>query len=496
VSRKLWAGRTGLGYCQTIGKWRALVGVAACLSFGGWPTVGLTADLSTAETELIQASGFAPGEFGYLVLDPATGETLRSHQPNTVFIPASMIKIGTALAALEVLGPEHRFRTTVMAKPVAGGLHLHLSGGGDPVLVQEDLDALADALVVPVAGRPVVRFTFDDTRLPFVTQIDPSDDGIKPYNPPISALSVNFNRQWLRWSRDETSRAMVVRLLPGLGDALAGLAPKRTDDGRSISSLGQSPMVYLLDPLVPSAGQRRIAVRQPALRTAAMLRAYAARAGLALPEPIVQAVEPAGAEPVAAHESRAMLEIAVDLLKYSNNLSAELIGLASAQKLKPGVRSLASGAAVVRGWLGKTIPDVTRLGWQSANQSGLASQTRVTPAALLALLQFANARRYGPEQMPFSVLLRETEFASQGAGGKLHAKSGTMFYARGQAGQLLTASGRPLLFVLMHTDFASRSGYEGNARRYKAPVQIRANGWLRRARVAERAILEYWAKTL
>jgi hypothetical protein len=53
-----------------------------------------------------------------------------------------------------------------------------------------------------------------------------------------------------------------------------------------------------------------------------------------------------------------------------------------------------------------------------------------------------------------------------------------------------------LLFVLMHTDFASRAGYEGNAARYKAPVQIRANRWLRRARVAEQAILEYWAKTL
>jgi hypothetical protein len=48
----------------------------------------------------------------------------------------------------------------------------------------------------------------------------------------------------------------------------------------------------------------------------------------------------------------------------------------------------------------------------------------------------------------------------------------------------------------MHTDFASRAGYERNPKRYTAPIQIRANGWLRRARMAEQAILEYWAKTL
>ena len=466
------------------------------------PTIPLAAstEVATSEAAAIRAFGFNQNSFGYILFDPATGTELRSHQASRAAIPASMVKIATALAALEVLGSDHKFKTKVVAKPVAGGLHLHLSGGGDPVLVQENLAALAQSLLSSVDGQPVVRFTYDDTRLPFVTQIDPSDDGIKAYNPPISALSVNFNRQWLRWHRDEASRAVMVSLRPNLGHALAGLAPSRLNDGRSITSRAITsrsglPSVYLLDPKVPSAGQRRIAVRQPALRTAAMLRAYAAQVGLALPTPVVQTVEPVGARTVAVHESRPMLEIAVDLLEYSNNLSAELIGLATAQKLHPGVASLASGATVVRDWLSHNIPDVTRLGWQSANQSGLASETRVTPASLMAMLRFADARRYGVLQTPFATLMPEPRFAARDPRIALRVKSGTMFYARGLAGQLRGASGKPLLFVLMNTDFAQRAGYERNDKRYTGNVQIRANSWLRRARNAERAILAYWAKT-
>jgi D-alanyl-D-alanine carboxypeptidase/D-alanyl-D-alanine-endopeptidase (penicillin-binding protein 4) len=448
------------------------------------------------ELDLIQKGGFDPNDFGFVLFDPGSGVVLSQFQSDKAFIPASMIKLATALAALEVLGADFRFETSVLAAPDrTGALRLQLVGGGDPVLVQEDLQGLARQLRSALADRAVGQYLYDDANLPYVPQIDPTDDALKPYNPPVSALSVNFNRQWLRWSRDALTRAMSVRLLPNLGDATAGLASARSVDGRSIQSHGLGPVVYLLDPLVPSAGQRRIAVLQPALRTAAMLRDYAAQADLSLPLPMAGSKRPFGAKPIASHLSRPMLAIAADLLEYSNNLSAELIGFATAEKLHPGVDGLPASAKAVQVWLDSVAPDISRSGWSSFNQSGLTSRTRATPNAFLALLRYANARTYGPDQLPFAQLLHEREIVEGEDGMSLRAKSGTMFYARGLAGELRGASGRPLLFVMMHTDFAARLRYEADPMRYTAPVQIRANAWLREARAVEAAILGEWAKT-
>ena len=63
-----------------------------------------------------------------------------------VVTPASTLKLLTCLAALETLGPEHRFTTSV----VAAGRDVTLVGGGDPLLASEP----ADDDELPGAGRP------------------------------------------------------------------------------------------------------------------------------------------------------------------------------------------------------------------------------------------------------------------------------------------------------------------------------------------------------
>lgn len=465
----------------------------------------LASPVAGAERELIHNAGFSPDGIGYLVFDLQAGEVVRSHQPHTSFIPASLVKLATVLAALEVLGPDHRFRTPVLAQPEADGLHLHLSGGGDPVFVQEHLSTLAGSLAKTIAGRPVGRFTFDEALLPSFPQIDPSDDGLKPYNPPISALSVNFNRQSLRWFRDEQSRVMRVMLRPSLDHALAGIAPAPMPDGRSIRAIDGLQTVYLLDPKVPSAGERQVTVRQPALRTAALLRHYAVRHGVLMPAPERLPVPPAGAEPLAAYQSRPLLEIAEDLLKYSNNLSAELVGLATARALQGDVPNLSDSAAVIRDWLVRTVPQAEGAEWGLENQSGLSGDARATPAAMLALLRYGADRRYpvpatladaGAEQRPFLSLLREPLWGRNDADIRLFSKSGTMFYTRGQAGLFYGASGREMLFVLMHTDFEARRRYESNPMRFTAAVQTAARVWLGRARGLEYNLLRHWIDTL
>ena len=91
------------------------------------------------------------------------GRTVTSWNGDVAVIPAARRKLLIAGAAVEVLGADHRFVTSVAAPPPIEGVidgDLHLVGGGDPVLVAADfplgddapaaattLETLADAVV-------------------------------------------------------------------------------------------------------------------------------------------------------------------------------------------------------------------------------------------------------------------------------------------------------------------------------------------------------------
>jgi len=74
-----------------------------------------------------------------LVRDLDTGETVAEYRATNSAIPASTIKLVTAATALELLGPNYRFRTQLQISGTIdknGVLHgnLYIFGGGDPTL--------------------------------------------------------------------------------------------------------------------------------------------------------------------------------------------------------------------------------------------------------------------------------------------------------------------------------------------------------------------------
>ncbi|MCA1759884.1 MAG: D-alanyl-D-alanine carboxypeptidase, partial [Bacteroidales bacterium] len=78
---------------------------------------------------------------GIHVADLESEKTVFELNSNKLFIPASVLKLVTSAAALEILGPEYRFKTRVgySGKIVKGTLHgdLIIIGGGDPALGSE-----------------------------------------------------------------------------------------------------------------------------------------------------------------------------------------------------------------------------------------------------------------------------------------------------------------------------------------------------------------------
>ncbi len=91
-----------------------------------------------------------PGFSGVLIKDLNTQEILFSHNEDKLFTPASLTKIFTLLAALEILGEEYAYPTSFyFSSTVPGEINgnLYITGSGDPAQSSEVIRKIADALV-------------------------------------------------------------------------------------------------------------------------------------------------------------------------------------------------------------------------------------------------------------------------------------------------------------------------------------------------------------
>jgi serine-type D-Ala-D-Ala carboxypeptidase/endopeptidase (penicillin-binding protein 4) len=81
------------------------------------------------------------GNVGMVVVDAATGDVVSQHDADRLMLPASNMKLVTAVTALTALGGQATFSTRVRAG--ATPADLVLEGGGDPLLSTSDLQRLA-----------------------------------------------------------------------------------------------------------------------------------------------------------------------------------------------------------------------------------------------------------------------------------------------------------------------------------------------------------------
>lgn len=124
---------------------------------------------------------------GYIATKDKT--CILSTNPDKSFIPASIWKIVTALAALENLGGNYRFKTEFY---MDNSNNLYIKGFGDPFLISEEIDSIFKALV-DIGVVEINNIYLDSSSFTGPNAPPGVSSSLNPYDVTNGALAVNFN---------------------------------------------------------------------------------------------------------------------------------------------------------------------------------------------------------------------------------------------------------------------------------------------------------------
>jgi D-alanyl-D-alanine carboxypeptidase/D-alanyl-D-alanine-endopeptidase (penicillin-binding protein 4) len=376
---------------------------------------GVTADPALAGT-LDPYLDRAAGDACAVVLD--RGRVVYRRNFDVSMVPASVLKLLTGTAALEVLGTDRRLATVAGADaPMAAGVvegDLFVVGGGDPLLTTPGFKAsldnpaqlteaysdLADALVA--AGLTEVRgdVVGDDSRYEDVRWLPTWPDRYQAEGDvgPISALIVNDGQTGFTETPDEET------------------ADRRPGD--------------------------------PPLLAAQTLKTLLEQRGVRIGGEGSTGVAPEGFQEIARMESVPMAEIVGEMITDSDNTTAEMLTREMGVVAK-GEGTTAAGLQVIRETLGSLGYDTTGLALNDG--SGMDPANQVPCPLVLELIS-----RSGPDTLigGFLPLAGETgtlheRMLESEATGRVRAKTGTLNQVNALAGFADTPPGSSITFVMI-----------------------------------------------
>lgn len=430
-----------------------------------WTAGAFARDIPASVRAALTQARVPLGAVSILVEPAESGPPVLVHQISVAMNPASVMKLVTTYAGLDLLGPAYRFRTDVLytgelANGVLAG-DLILRGGGDPKLTYERLWQLAHQL--RSRGVREIRGDVILDRGYFATP--PEDPGAfdnqprRAYNVAPDALLVNFQAVDFTFApQPQGVRVTAEPDLPNVGvvSRIKLTAEPctwwRRDIRYEIDTKGLMATVAFSGSMAADCGERSwpLAVLEGARFTEATWRWVWGEAGGVLRGKVRDAAAPPEAKLLYRHESEPLANLVRDMNKYSNNVMARHVFLALSAE-RGGTGRADESARIVREWMrerGIVAPELVL-----ENGSGLSRRERISTATLAALLRSAWASPVMPELVAsLPVLSVDGTFKSRhagAAGGHAHLKGGTLDDAQAMAGYVLDRRGRRWIVVML-----------------------------------------------
>src|ERR1700687_3164966 len=433
------------------------------------------------------------GEWGLLIADAESGETLYEQNADKYFVPASNMKLFTTALALAKLGPEYRFHTTletrgtISSEGVLGG-DLALVGHGDPNLsnrkfpyeLKEEFDGPPEKALVELADAVVARGVkeisgdvigddsyFPRERYPNGWEID---DMVWEYGAAISAIVVDDNTVALTLTPGEQAGNPVQgTVTPATADfTVENEVITSALDVKSDLTLTREPganIVVVKGSLPAKSAPRKLvlAIEEPAQHAAAPLKRLLEERGIKI-DGVAKARHAqegtAGDPAVLAQHVSVPLADAVKLInKISQNLHTEMLlrtvarqsGVwATPDELMKVPADFYAAAGVAPG-------DIIQ-----ADASGLSRHDLVTPRAIVTLLSFAQKQSWFGfyyASLPVAGVdgTLEDRMKNTLAAGRIPAKRGSAGHRGEHSGFAEAPGGRRVIFSFLSNNQGGKS---------------------------------------
>ena len=401
-------------------------------------------------TGVLSVPDLARGFWGIEVVSLSTGETLYSQNADKLFTPASNTKLFTTGAALALIGPDYKFRTTVETTGTLdryGRLNgdLALVGHGDPNLSGRELpydlrtqrnddpiqalETLADALVQKGVKYVDGDIVADDSYFAFERYGEgwSQDDLVWADGAPVSALTINDNVVFVNiLPADRPGEKAFVSIKPFADyyrlDNRVITTPAGTGRKFFVNREPGSTVITLWGnmPLDDQGANEALAIEDPAEFAAVLFRQLLEKRGIViyghqrtrhtelatLSTFTATAIAPShgGSDglsrpfksdqplTLASYESKPLLEDIRVINKVSQNLHAEIL-LRLLGRERGNAGTIEGGLEVLREFL--TQAGISSDQYVFYDGSGLSRQNLVTPHAIVQMLRYASSQPWG-----------------------------------------------------------------------------------------------------
>ncbi len=403
-----------------------------------------------------------PADAMSIVVEEAGSARLRLQaQAQVARNPASVTKLLTTYAALDLLGPAWAWGTPVWIDgPVKDGVldgSLVIKGSGDPTLVVERLWLLLRR--VQQAGVREIRGDIVLDRSAFApaagTPADFDGEPLRPGNVLPDALLLNYKSFELSFAPIAGKTGARVSIEPPLAglqvDATVATVAGACDDWRSrLKADFTDPARVRFAGSYPAAcGDLTwpVAYADPAGYNARLIDGLWREMGGRLKGRVKDGSAPA-TPPSFEFDSPPLAEVVRSINKFSNNVMAQQLFLTLGLQQR-GSGSPAAAREAMQGWMRDRFGEPPQDEIVLDNGSGLSRDTRISARWLARMLQHAWTSPVMPElisSLPVNGL-DGTARRSQATQGRAHLKTGSLRDVVAVAGYVLGDSGRRYVVV-------------------------------------------------
>lgn len=445
-------------------------------------TFSVQAELPIAVLDALKKSGIAQDGVAIVVQPVAGGNPIVTFNGTKSLNPASVMKLVTTNAALDLLTPAYRWKTEVYQDGVLnnGVLegNLIIKGYGDPSFKAQDfwrlLMSLQQAGIKEVKGDLVIdksyfhqttggRDTFDNeswrayNAMPSAFLVNGRNTSFK-----FTAVDVDINNEHVsivqEFDLPELQIVNNMRLIPG------ACGEWRNHMGYTVKSKGSdskeaAATVTFSGSFSPDCGDRYLELsvfddEQYAFYT---FRKLWSELGGKFSGQLKIQNTPSSAVKVFEQLSDPLGYVVRDINKWSNNLMARQLLLTIGAEKSSSPATEAKGAAAIKNWLGSKDLNGKSLNFAELvieNGSGLSRTERISAEHLAQMLVSAYSSPVMPELMASLPILAldgtvKKRLNDSPAAGRAHLKTGSLDGVSAIAGYVLDKQNRRYVLVML-----------------------------------------------